>query len=112
MFQYLKGGYKEDGDSLFTRSHMGKMGIMDTSYSWGDSNWTHEKNFSLSEQSAIGIMSPEKWWIAQHWTLKSQMDKGAGLFCLDCAFAKKGRTRLSLRSLPIGCSMITALSFY
>ena len=26
MFQYLKGGYKEDGDSLFTRSHLEKMG--------------------------------------------------------------------------------------
>ena len=25
MFQYLKGGYKEGGDSLFTRSHMEKM---------------------------------------------------------------------------------------
>ncbi|KAK4823676.1 hypothetical protein QYF61_005647 [Mycteria americana] len=25
IFQYLKGGYKEDGDSLFTRSHMEKM---------------------------------------------------------------------------------------
>lgn len=24
MFQYLKGGYKEDGDFLFTRSHMEK----------------------------------------------------------------------------------------
>ncbi|GAB0195104.1 hypothetical protein GRJ2_001975700 [Grus japonensis] len=24
MFQYIKGGYKEDGDSLFTRSHMEK----------------------------------------------------------------------------------------
>ncbi|GAB0186012.1 hypothetical protein GRJ2_001066500 [Grus japonensis] len=24
MFQYLKGGYKEEGDSLFTRSHMEK----------------------------------------------------------------------------------------
>jgi len=24
VFQYLKGGYKEDGDSLFTRSHMEK----------------------------------------------------------------------------------------
>jgi len=24
MFQYLKGGYKEDGDSVFTRSHMDK----------------------------------------------------------------------------------------
>ena len=25
MFQYLKGGYKGDGDSLLTRSHMEKM---------------------------------------------------------------------------------------
>ena len=25
MFQYLKSGYKEDGDCLFTRSHMEKM---------------------------------------------------------------------------------------
>jgi len=25
MFQYLKGGYKEDGDSLFIRSHLEKM---------------------------------------------------------------------------------------
>ncbi|PKU43585.1 reverse hypothetical protein [Limosa lapponica baueri] len=25
MFQFLKGGYKEDGDSLFTRGHMEKM---------------------------------------------------------------------------------------
>ena len=24
MFQYLKGGFKEDGDFLFTRSHMEK----------------------------------------------------------------------------------------
>lgn len=24
-FQYLEGGYKGDGDSLFTRSHMEKM---------------------------------------------------------------------------------------
>ena len=31
MFQYLKGGYKEDGDSLFTRSHVEKMGLMGTS---------------------------------------------------------------------------------
>ena len=25
LFQYLNAGYKEDGDSLFTRSHMEKM---------------------------------------------------------------------------------------
>ncbi|KAK4830690.1 hypothetical protein QYF61_012859 [Mycteria americana] len=27
MFQYIKGGCKEDGDSLFTRSHMEKMRV-------------------------------------------------------------------------------------
>ncbi|GAB0185660.1 14-3-3 protein theta [Grus japonensis] len=39
-FQYLKGGYKEDRDSLFTRSHVEKMRVMGASYSWGDSDWT------------------------------------------------------------------------
>ena len=46
MFQYLKGAYKEDGDSLFTRSHMEKRGVMDTSYAWGNSNGTQKENFS------------------------------------------------------------------
>ena len=42
---------------------------MGTSYSWGDSDWTQEENFSQWEQSVIGIISPGKWWIPQHWTL-------------------------------------------
>lgn len=43
MFQYLKVGYKEDGDSLFPRSHIERTGGMGTSYSWGDSDWTQEE---------------------------------------------------------------------
>ena len=31
VFQYLKGGYKEDRDSLFTRSHIEKARAMGTS---------------------------------------------------------------------------------
>ncbi|GAB0181685.1 mitochondrial enolase superfamily member 1 [Grus japonensis] len=47
MFQYLKGGYKEDGDCLFTRSHVEKMrGNGCKSYFWGHSDWTQEDNFS------------------------------------------------------------------
>ena len=40
MYQFLRGSYKEDGDSLFTRSHMERTRGMDTNCSWGDSNWT------------------------------------------------------------------------
>ena len=46
MYQYLRGSYKEDGDSLFTRSHMERTRGMDTSCSWGDSDWTQEEKFS------------------------------------------------------------------
>ena len=42
---------------------------MGTSYSWGDSDWTQEKNISQWELAAIGIISPGKWWIPQYWTL-------------------------------------------
>lgn len=39
--QYLKDGYKEDGDCLFIQGVTGKRGeAMDTCYSWGHSNWT------------------------------------------------------------------------
>ena len=46
MFLYLKGGYKEDGGSLFTRSHMEHRRSDGTIYSWGDSDWTQEENSS------------------------------------------------------------------
>jgi len=41
MFQYLKGGWKEDGHSLFTRSHMEK-----DEGSWVHSNCMQVDNFS------------------------------------------------------------------
>lgn len=61
MFQHLKGGYKENRDSLFTRSHMKRGGVMGTSYSWRDSSWMLEENLSRCEPSAAGIISPENW---------------------------------------------------
>lgn len=66
MFLYIKGGYKEDEDSLFTRNHMestkanGKTGDVPTG---------HEENFSQREQLAIGVISPGKWCIPQHRTV-------------------------------------------
>lgn len=39
VFQYLKGAYKEVGDSLFIRSHMENMRGNGTKYSWGNSSW-------------------------------------------------------------------------
>lgn len=48
--QYLKGGSKEEGISLFTRIHMERTGEMGTSYSWGDSDWTAEENLSKNFQ--------------------------------------------------------------
>ena len=42
MFQYLKGGYKEDGDSLFTRSHMEK--------TRGNGYKLHQGRFQLDTQ--------------------------------------------------------------
>lgn len=46
MFQYLKGAYKENGHSLFTRSCMEKMRGNDISYSGGDSIWTQKEYFA------------------------------------------------------------------
>lgn len=42
MFQYFKGGSKEDRDSLFSQVVTKRQGVMETSYSWGDSGWTGE----------------------------------------------------------------------
>lgn len=49
IFQYLKGGYKEDGDSLFTRSYIEKMRGNDINYSGRDSIWTKKEYFSAIE---------------------------------------------------------------
>ncbi|PKU49362.1 hypothetical protein llap_401 [Limosa lapponica baueri] len=42
IFWYLKGGYKEDGDSLFTRSHIEKMSGNGYELLLGDSDWIHD----------------------------------------------------------------------
>ncbi|XP_074934654.1 uncharacterized protein LOC142050170 [Phalacrocorax aristotelis] len=46
MYQCLRGSYKEDGDSLFTRSHMERTRGNGHKLLWGDSDWTQEGNFS------------------------------------------------------------------
>lgn len=46
MFQYLKGGCKEDGDSFLQGVTWKGGGVMGISYSWGHSEWMQEKNFS------------------------------------------------------------------
>lgn len=67
MFQYLKSGYKEDGDSLFTRSYMentsgnGYKLILERFQ-------VDTKTVFYNEQSALGIIFPAKQWIPQHWT--------------------------------------------
>lgn len=45
MLQYLKGGWKEDGDSFFTSNNR----VMDTSDSSGDFNWTQDDNQPLEK---------------------------------------------------------------
>lgn len=37
MYQYVKGSYHEDGDSLLQEVMWKKQEVMVTSYSWGDS---------------------------------------------------------------------------
>ena len=66
MFRYLEGGYKEDQDSLFTMSHMEKMR--------GNGYKLILGRFRLDTRgmrtiSPVGIISPGKWQIPQHWTL-------------------------------------------
>jgi len=69
LFQYLKGGYKEDGTPFLQGVRWKRQGVIGIGYSWGDSDWTQEENFSQGEQSDIGIISPGKWWVPKHWTL-------------------------------------------
>ena len=63
MFQYLKNDYKEDGDSLLTRSHTEKTRSNGYKLILGRFRLDTRENFSQGEQSAIGITSPRKWWI-------------------------------------------------
>lgn len=93
MVHYLEGGYKGDGDSLFTGVTGKKGGIMGTNYFWEDSNLTQEGSFSHWEQSASGIISPGKWsGFPEIGHFKDSAGQGDGPSCLT-AFAKKCWTR-------------------
>ncbi|GAB0179918.1 mitochondrial enolase superfamily member 1 [Grus japonensis] len=63
MFQYLKGVYKEDGDSLFRRSHMEKMRGNGCKLFLGRFQLNTRGKFLTMRQPAIGIISSGKWWI-------------------------------------------------
>ncbi|KAK4825715.1 LOW QUALITY PROTEIN: hypothetical protein QYF61_002133 [Mycteria americana] len=54
MFQYLKGGYKENGDSLFTRSHMEKMR--------GNGSKLHLGRFQLDTRGKFFTMRTISHW--------------------------------------------------
>ncbi|KAK4832113.1 LOW QUALITY PROTEIN: hypothetical protein QYF61_020740 [Mycteria americana] len=58
MFQYLKGGYKEDGDSLFTRSHMEKTRGNGYKLLLGRSRLDTRGKFVTMRTISLGIISP------------------------------------------------------
>lgn len=67
MFQYLKGRYKEDGDSLYRTNHMEKMKENRYMLIMGRFQLdTRGKYFTM--RSVIGIISSRKLWIPQCWT--------------------------------------------
>lgn len=53
MFQYFKGVWREDGDSLFTRNHMERWRIRGTNYTRENCDWTQKENSSQLGQSAF-----------------------------------------------------------
>ncbi|KAK4820176.1 hypothetical protein QYF61_021448 [Mycteria americana] len=91
MFQYLKGGYKEDGDSLFTRSHMEK--IRGNGYKLFPGRFQLDTRGKFFTMRTIGIISRREV------VDSSMLDTSSGHFicarpsCVDPAFAKKGWTR-------------------
>lgn len=100
MFLYLKDSNK-DQTPFYKGVIWKRWGVMGTSNSWGESSWTQNETF-------MRIISPRKWWIDWYWTLLGFVwtESFAGPSCLDCAFARKGWTRWSWRSLPTWNSMI------
>lgn len=61
VFQYLKGSYKEDGGSCFTRSHMEKTGVAGTGCTGRGLISIQERNILQQEQSLTGITSQGMW---------------------------------------------------
>ena len=91
-FHYLKGGYKEDGDSLFTRSHMEKTRSNGYKLLLGRFQLdTGGKLFTMKTISHWNNLPREVVDLPTLDTFKIQMARVLGH--LDCAFAKKGWTR-------------------
>ncbi|KAK4815650.1 hypothetical protein QYF61_005212, partial [Mycteria americana] len=59
VFQYLKGSYKEDGGSLFTRSHMERQGETGTSCSGKGFILTEDRIFFCSENNYSLDQTPQ-----------------------------------------------------
>lgn len=59
MFQYLKGAHREDGNSLFTRSHMETTRGSDYKLLLRRFWWNTRGNF-FTEPSFIGLISPRE----------------------------------------------------
>lgn len=95
----FEGAHRDDGDSVFTRSHMEK--TRDSGYKLllGRFRLDARGKF-FTEQALIGLISPGKCWIPQHWHWYDLTRQDAVPSCLDHAFSKKYWTRWSLRSLP------------
>ncbi|KAK4812701.1 hypothetical protein QYF61_013726 [Mycteria americana] len=69
VFQYLKGGYKKDGDSLFTRSHVEKTRSNGYKLLLGRFQLDTRGQFFTVRTTSHWNNLPRKWWIPQHWTL-------------------------------------------
>jgi len=94
IFQYLKGGYKEEGDSFFTRSHTEKMR--------GNGYILLLGRFQLDTRGKFYTRQTISPWnnlprdVVDSPTpdiFNIQLDMLAGPSCLDRSSAKKGWTR-------------------
>ncbi|KAK4815528.1 hypothetical protein QYF61_003220 [Mycteria americana] len=117
MFQYLKGGYKEDGDSLFTRSHREKTRgngykllpgrfRLDTGGKFFTMRTISHWNYLPREVVDSPILDAFKIWLDRVLDLKRAYKKaGEGLFTRACSDRtrgngfklKQGRFRLDIR---------------
>lgn len=95
MFQCLKRGCKGDGDFPFMSNHMEKM--TNNGKSLLGRFWLGKRGKNSARSGSRGF---------------SLWKDSAGASCLDCAFAKKGGTRCSLRSLPSWNSVVPWKSGY
>ncbi|GAB0204529.1 hypothetical protein GRJ2_002918500 [Grus japonensis] len=88
MFEYSKGGYKEDGDSLFTRSHMEK--------TRGRNNPKHQQSLgvdllgSSTAEKDLGVLVDNRLSISQQCALVAKAANGI-LGCIKKSVASRSR---------------------